>query len=137
MSVEDKLAVLEMLGAYSHTLDNGDDEGWVQLFTEDGVWESYAAGAEKPNIHYQGHAGIREFASVMRARSGAQVRHLKLNTIFVELTADTARIRSNGVLTAKAPGQPPGVVLTGIYAETLKKTPEGWRIAHCVLHIDP
>jgi ketosteroid isomerase-like protein len=137
MSVEDKLAILECLAAYSHTLDNGDDEGWVQLFTEDAVWESYAAGADKPSIHYEGHTGIREFAAVMRARTGTQVRHLKVNTIFVELTAETARIRSNGVLTAKTPGQPPTIALTGIYAETLRKTPAGWRIAHIALHIDP
>ena len=137
MSVEDKLAILECLAAYSHTLDNGDDEGWVQLCTEDAVWESYAAGADKPNIHYEGHTGIREFAAVMRARSGTQVRHLKLNTLFLELTAETARIRSTGVLTAKAPGQPAAVALTGLYDETLKKTPAGWRIAHCVLTIDP
>ena len=37
--IEDKLAILELLAAYSHTLDNGDDEGWVQLFTADAVWE--------------------------------------------------------------------------------------------------
>ena len=137
MSVEDKLAVLECLAAYSHTLDNGDDEGWVQLFTPDAVWESFAAGSDKPSIHYEGHAGIREFAAVMRARSGTQVRHLKVNTIFVELTAEVARIRSNGILTAKAPGQPPSIALTGIYAETLRKTPDGWRIAQIALHIDP
>ncbi|WP_293679644.1 nuclear transport factor 2 family protein [uncultured Phenylobacterium sp.] len=137
MSVEDKLAILECLAAYSHTLDNGDDEGWVQLFTPDAVWESFAAGSDKPSIHYEGRAGIREFAAAMRSRSVAQVRHLKINTIFVELTDKIARIRSNGVLTAKAPGQPASIALTGIYAETLHKTPAGWRIAHIALHIDP
>ena len=137
MSVEDKLAILECLAAYSHTLDNGDDEGWVQLFTPDAVWESFARGADKPSLHYEGHDGIRKFAAEMRARSAAQARHVKVNTIFVELTAETARIRSNGVITVQAPGEEPRVGLTGIYAETLRKTPDGWRIARIALHIDP
>ncbi len=135
--VEDKLAILELLAAYSHTLDNGDDEGWVQLFTPDAVWESFARGADKPSIHYEGHDGIREFAAAMRSRSAGQARHVKSNTIFVELTPDLARIRSNGVITHKPPGQPPSVALTGIYAETLRKTAAGWRIAQIALHIDP
>src|SRR5262245_54872589 len=50
MSVEDKLAINELLALYSHTLDNGDDEGWVQLFTEDAVWEAFPKGADKANI---------------------------------------------------------------------------------------
>lgn len=135
--IEDKLAILELLAAYSHTLDNGDDEGWVQLFTADAVWESFARGSDTPSIHYAGQDGIREFAAAMRARSTGQARHVKVNTIFVELTADLARIRSNGVITHKAPGQPPTVALTGIYAETLRKTPAGWRIEKIALHIDP
>jgi hypothetical protein len=135
--VEDKLAILECLAFYSHTLDNGDDEGWVQLFTPDAVWESFAKGADTPTLRYEGHDGIRKFAASMRARSdGRQVRHCKVNTIFVELTDDLARIRSNGLLTMQATGEAPGIALTGIYAETLRKTPAGWRIAHIALHTD-
>jgi ketosteroid isomerase-like protein len=137
MSVEDKLDIIELLAAYSHTLDNGDDEGWVQLFTEDAVWESFVKGTDQPNTRWEGQDGIRKFAAAMRANQGTtQVRHMKINTIFVELTAETARIRSNGLLTSQAVSSRPTVALTGIYAETLKKTPRGWRIQHCVLHID-
>jgi hypothetical protein len=135
--VEDKLAILECLALYSHTLDNGDDEGWVRLFTPDAVWESFAKGADKPTLHYEGHDGIRRFAASMRARGeGRQARHCKVNTIFVELTPDLARIRSNGVITVQAAGEEPRVALTGIYAETLRKTVLGWRIAHLALHTD-
>jgi hypothetical protein len=135
--IEDKLAILELLAAYSHTLDNGDDEGWVQLFTADAVWESFERGSEQPTLHYEGHAGIRQFAAAMRARSTGQARHVKVNTVFVALTESLARIRSNGVITHKPPGEPPRIALTGIYAETLRKTPTGWRIAQIALHIDP
>ena len=112
MSVEDKLDILECLAAYSHTLDNGDDEGWVRLFTEDAVWEAFPKGSETPNIRYEGHDGIRRFAAAMRARSnGSQARHCKVNTIFVELTSDLARIRSNGVITVQAPGGQPALAI--------------------------
>jgi ketosteroid isomerase-like protein len=137
MSIEDKLAILECLAAYSHTLDNGDDEGWVQLFTEDAVWESFAKGASEPSLRYEGHEGIRKFAAQMRSRaSGRQARHNKVNTLFVELTPELARIRSNGVITVQVDGEEPRIALTGVYAETLRKTPQGWRLAHVVLHTD-
>ena len=137
MSIEDKLAILEGIALYSHTLDNGDDEGWVQLFTEDAVWESYSKGADKPSLRYEGQEAIRRFAASMRSRGGNnQARHNKVNTIFVELGPAVAQVRSNGLITIQAPGAEPKLALTGIYAETWRKTLSGWRMAHVVLHID-
>jgi ketosteroid isomerase-like protein len=137
MSIEDKLAILEALAMYSHTLDNGDDAGWVQLFTEDAVWEAYPKGADTPSIRHEGHDGITRFAASMRTNgAGTQVRHLKVNTIFVELTPERARIRSNGLLTAVPSGGEGRIALTGIYAETFRKTAQGWLIQHCALHMD-
>ena len=137
MSIEDKLAILEGIALYSHTLDGGDDEAWVQLYTEDAVWETFSKGADIPSIRYEGRDGIRQFAAWMRSRQGkTQARHNKVNTIFVELTPTTARVRSNGIITVQAEGEEPRVALTGIYAETWRKTTEGWRMAHVVLYQD-
>lgn len=137
MSIETKLAIMECLATYSHTLDNGDDAGWVQLFTENGVWEGYPRGADTPSIRHVGHDGITAFAAGMRANNGdTQIRHIKVNTIFTALGEDEVKVRSNGFLLATPAGGEPRVVLTGIYAETFRKTPQGWRIAHCALYMD-
>jgi hypothetical protein len=137
MSADDRLAILEAIAWYSHTLDNGDDEGWVQLFTPDAVWEAVPQGATEASIRYEGHDGIRRFAGEMRSRgAGSQSRHLRMNTIFTELTADRARTRSNGLITVHVAGAEPRIGLTGIYDETWRRTEAGWLLAHVTLHID-
>jgi hypothetical protein len=40
------------------------------------------------------------------------------------------------VITVQAAGEEPRVALTGIYAETYRKTPAGWRIQHVALLTD-
>jgi len=52
------------------------------------------------------------------------------------LTPERARIRSNGLLTAVPSGGEGRIALTGIYAETFRKTAQGWLIQHCALHMD-
>jgi hypothetical protein len=38
MSIEDKLALQEVIAQYSYTYDSQDAEGFAQLFVEDGVF---------------------------------------------------------------------------------------------------
>ena len=137
MSLEDRLAILDGIAAYVHRLDDGDDEGWVELFTEDAVWENYARGSEKPSIRHEGQESIRQFAAWMRGRRGATlVRHYKGNPLFLELTRNLARVRANGMITVQAPAEEPRLAQTGVYVETWRRTEDGWRIAHLVFHND-
>jgi SnoaL-like domain len=39
MSIEDKLAIHEVIAQYSYTYDGKDAEGFAQLFVDDGVFE--------------------------------------------------------------------------------------------------
>ena len=45
---EDKLAIQEVIAQYSYTYDAHDAEGFAAQFTEDAVWELFAADATHP-----------------------------------------------------------------------------------------
>jgi uncharacterized protein (TIGR02246 family) len=75
VSLEDRFAINDLFIRYATALDNGDVEGIVSCFTEDGSLESPAVGG------YAGRAGVREFA-VRFARfreRGFQLRHVLTN----------------------------------------------------------
>jgi hypothetical protein len=58
MSLEDKLTIQEAIAQYSYTYDAQDAEGFAALFTEDAVWELFAAGATHPTIRLESRAAI-------------------------------------------------------------------------------
>jgi hypothetical protein len=60
LAVSDRLAIQDLLAAYSWALDTGDTEALVQLFTEDArlVEEVF----EKPDV-WEGHDGIRKLCA--------------------------------------------------------------------------
>jgi uncharacterized protein (TIGR02246 family) len=48
MSVEDKLAIQEVIAQYSYTYDSQDAAGFAQLFVEDGVFETFDPARPPP-----------------------------------------------------------------------------------------
>jgi hypothetical protein len=59
MCLEDKLAIQEVIAQYSYTYDAQDAEGFAALFTEDAVWELFAAGSTRPAIRLESRAATR------------------------------------------------------------------------------
>jgi hypothetical protein len=46
MSIEDKLAIHEIIARYSHTYDGQDAEGFAELFVEDGIFEVFVESGD-------------------------------------------------------------------------------------------
>ena len=139
MSVEDRLAILEMIGHYSRTYDGKDADGYAELFTEDAVFEVYA-GREKPLLHCGSREAIREWARALHEEmpEGYQSRHHQTGTIFEALGPDSARTTTMLLGTRRYPGdESPRVSGTGIYHDEWRKTPDGWRFARREVHMDP
>ena len=84
MSLEDKLAIQEVIAQYSYTYDAQDPEGFAALFTEDAVWELFAAGSTHPLIRLDSRAAIHEWAMKrLRDRRGRLIsRHYQSSTLF-------------------------------------------------------
>jgi SnoaL-like domain len=62
MSLEDKVAIQEVIAQYSYAYDAQDAEGFAALFTEDALWELFAAGATHPAIRLESRAAIHAWA---------------------------------------------------------------------------
>ena len=63
MSVEDRLAIQEVIAQYSYTYDNQDAEGFARLFTEDGVFEVFVPVKQAAVLRLESQAAINAWAA--------------------------------------------------------------------------
>jgi len=135
-SIEDRLAILELIGRYSHTADGSDPEAYAGVFTADGVFHGRAGQPDE--IILKGRDKLRAFHHrAMQQRTARQTRHHQSTTIFLELTAVRALTRTYLLTTAGSLGDsPPMTGLTSIYEDEMIKTLEGWRIAYRKIYPD-
>ena len=139
MSLEDKLAIQEVIAQYSYTYDAQDAEGFAALFTEDAVWELFAAGATRPTIRLESRAAILGWAMQrLHERRGRFIsRHYQSSTMFETLTAESARTRTMLLVTHQDVAEAaPRPTASGVYHDQWRKTPEGWQLAHRRLRHD-
>jgi SnoaL-like domain len=111
---DDHAAIRNLLARYCLTLDLDDDEGWVALFTPDGVFEVY--GRE-----FVGHEGLRGMAAA--APGGF---HLG-GPVVIDLDGDRATTTRNLLFVDRTTGE----TRRAVYVDDLVRAPDGWRIARC------
>jgi len=140
MSLEDKLAIQEMIAQYSYTYDSKDAEGCANPFTEDAVMEFFGPGATQPNLRFESRVSIRDeyvLRQSQRRPAGRAVRHYQTGTVFDELTADTAQTRTIMLVTLRdATEEAPHLRWSGVCHDQWRKTSEGWRIVRRTYHGD-
>jgi hypothetical protein len=127
-SVEDHLALLDLWSRYCMTMDRGDVDGYVQLFTPDAVYTVF--GRE-----FVGHDGVRELLNGVPPGL-----HLGGVPVIEMLDDGRARTRHN-LLHVPGGDQPDERGFTPdvkepkrvVYDGEMHKTVDGWRIArwHC------
>ena len=61
--LEAERGVLKTLHAYAHAIDYGDEAGWVDCFTPDGIFEVHSSVAEF-NFRVAGEHDLRRFIGV-------------------------------------------------------------------------
>jgi hypothetical protein len=116
---EDRDEIVQLLYRYNHTADNGDDAGWADTFTEDGVFD--AAGAV-----ISGREALMKFVATVQG-----IRHVSANPL-IEVKGDTATVSSYFFAFAGKV-----VAVTGMYQDQVVRTPAGWRFAKRVFTMDP
>jgi uncharacterized protein (TIGR02246 family) len=139
MSLEDKLAIHEMIAQYSYAYDSKDADGFAQVFVENGVFEIFVPGKTMPVVRLQSRQAIRAWAAQrLQARLGRFTsRHHQAGILVDVLTTEEARVRVMLLVTRQeATETPPSVHLTGVYHDVWRKTPEGWRLAHRAAYPD-
>ena len=126
--LEDKLAIQELIARYNFALNFGDIEGWVNCFSEDGVFDC-------PFAVFKGHTALRQYITERTAeRRENPVRHLATN-IIVEVQGDHASAQFY-LLTLQV--RPEGIQLltTGVYHDQVRKINGSWRFSYRKVQLD-
>jgi 3-phenylpropionate/cinnamic acid dioxygenase small subunit len=129
-SIEDRLAIEDLLVRYTTALDEGDVEGVVDCFTEDGWLDSPIIG------RLEGKTSLREFAAEIadRRRRGTQFRHV-ISNFRIDVSGDRGRARCYlldyatvaGITTLLSPGE---------YDCDLRKVEAEWLFASRLVRMD-
>ena len=112
-ALSDKLAVQELLNEYCLKLEINDFEEWLNLFTEDAVYEVYGRSL-------RGHAEIRNMLS--KAPHGLHFG----GPSRITLDGD----RAETIQSYSFQADDPKYSNVGWYYRTAVRTPNGWRFAH-------
>ena len=126
--VDDRQAIAVQLARYAHTFDAHDVGGWVELFTDDGVFEVRLRTSDTPMFRIQGAEQLRTFAS-----HAPQLLHHFSNLVFDELLTESARTRAMviGTWVLPADGNRP-FTRTGSTSSAGPRSKErgGWRTSY-------
>jgi len=123
---DDRQAIAEQLARYALTFDAHDVEGWVGLFTEDGVFEVQLGQSAQPVFRAQGSEQLRAFAA-----NAPQLIHHITGLVFDELLTNSARTRAVVLGTWASPEDgSPAIYTHGTYEQRWFKIAGTWRLAH-------
>lgn len=127
--MNDRFQIFELINSYILSIDSHNNEEFADNFTNDGVYDSPWGIAEGrkaivDNINYWHSSGIT-----------TGKRHYVGAVRIIELKETVAKVESNYWI-AEAETTP-GIVATGYYMDTLKKTDGAWKIAHRKQVVDP
>jgi ketosteroid isomerase-like protein len=129
-SVEDRLAIEDLFVRYTTALDEGDVEGVVGCFTEDGWLDSPIVG------RHDGKARLRQFAVKIadRRRPGTQFRHV-ISNFRIDVSGDRGRARCYLLDYATVAGTTE-LLSPGEYDCQLKKVGGEWLFASRLVMMD-
>lgn len=125
LTLEDKLAAQETVNRFAHCSDYGDWEGLARLYTPDVVTEM-----DGQAIRFEGIEAQVTHARKSDESAKGKNRHYFLN-MYVEGEGDTARV-NYCFLNVFASNEPmkARIVCSGRQVDTLRRTADGWKIAH-------
>ena len=116
LSIEDRIAIVDLAACYSQAWDYGDVDAWVQTFTDDGL----ITDGERC---FSGVDELRAFAE-SNAKGPLRHRHWTNNHV-LDGDGDTATHSSYIMIVAM--DEQPVLAATGIYRDKLRKVRGEWR----------
>jgi hypothetical protein len=120
-------AIRELTATYNRCFDESDVEGWAATFVESGRLEVAGEG-----VTYTGREALGDFCR----STGWGILHMTLDPE-VKVDGDRAEQRCNLLMLRRYESQePPSVIATGRYTDSLVRTSEGWRFELRVVELD-
>ena len=138
MSVEDRLAIQEMIARYAYACDGRGADAFAQLFIEDGILEVTVPGSPEPTVRLSSRAEIHEWAGQrLQERTGRFTsRHYQSSVLFDALAPGSALTRTMVLVTHQDVTEVAlHLTVSGIYHDQWRKTQEGWRLVNRSAHL--
>jgi len=109
VSAEDFAQIHNLMGRYQYLVDSGDEEGWADLFTEDGAFQGLGPEADE---QFRGREGLKGVVRMNMANSGGRMRHnmCSFSAEYGDGT-DEAHARYYMVGAVTPPGQPSQIAM--------------------------
>ena len=134
-----ELEIRNVLARLAQLADTGDLDEYLSLFTDDAVWELPAN--ERMGLAASVRRGIDDIAAGARERRagggqgpGTDTLHV-VTTVAVDVDADAGRATSRSVFQFYSDtSTTPTVRTMGRYQDELRRTPDGWKLAHRTIH---
>jgi ketosteroid isomerase-like protein len=125
---EDKEAIRELIARYCFHFDNGEFEAWLDLFTDDGVFDLGARGC------FAGRAALRKFLTNIPLTDGQPLMRHFVTNVIIKVHGDGARADSY-VLVVRG-GDSVGISVAGRYEDRFVKVGGAWRFRERRVHFD-
>lgn len=127
ISLENRIAVHELIARYSHEVDNYRGEAWADLFLEDGK----LVGIEEPLVGRQGFLG-----QVEKLLAGATEYRHSITNIYLEdgATDERAVARAYGLVSDWAT-RPPLLSIFADYRFEVVRVGECWKIKELTVNM--
>jgi len=133
--IADRLAILNLMTAYSYLIDEGRWDQWYELFAKDVVVEStvpcFGSITAKNKEAFMATIGLR-----YGAKTTAMRRHTMGNIHVAEQTPTTAQVRSYMLISAVPAADALKTVTTGTYNATMEKRNGKWIITRWYIEVD-
>lgn len=126
--LEEKDAIRELMARYCFHFDNGEFNQWLDLFTDDGVFDLGAMG------RISGRVGLQQFLKTIPLTNGLPLmKHCVMNSI-VSVTGKHATARSYVIVVRG--GEQVTVSIAGRYEDQVVKDGNTWRFNERKVHFD-
>ncbi len=125
-SSDDYAAIANMIGAYQHLVDSGDEDGYADLFTEDGAFIGMPEEVGPPDS-FRGREGLKRIPRLTMAAYGGKFRHhVGSLTVSYGETQDAAVARYYVLAATWLQG--PKIEQVVLVTTQLVRTADGWKI---------
>lgn len=124
LTVEDKIAIQELVARFAHCSDYGDWAGLEKLYVPEIVTEM-----EGIPLKYEGIAAQVQHAKASDQQAAGKNRHYNFN-LYIEEQGETA-LAHYAFMNVNAGATPMAsqVIVTGRMRDTVTKTADGWKLA--------
>lgn len=128
VSAEDHSAILNLMGKYQHLVDDGDEDGWANLFTDDGAFLGLPDENGSPD-GYRGREGLKKIPRLNINRFGGRFRHnIGSFSVAYGQTADEAHARYYVIGILSTPEEGARVIMQVDVRTHLVKIAGAWKI---------